>query len=138
MFRLRFERQAEKWVNFGWDHGRFGDYWSFVHLLTGIGAGIFISLADFPLLPSLIATIVLMVAYEIAEMPAGIIEDKENSLTDIIIGALGVIGTLYVQSVLHLTLHELAALFTAVVVINTSLAYWGRLHHIRKRNRRTK
>jgi O-antigen/teichoic acid export membrane protein len=94
----KFESRAKYFFNFGWSHGRYGDYWSFVHILTGIIFGISIAYLGFDYWTSFWVVLFLLFAYEAWEFYAGIVEDFENAFTDIVIGQIGfVLGFIYVE-----------------------------------------
>lgn len=76
-------------LNTGWSHGKYVDYWSFVHVLSGVILGIVATLFSDNHLLSFIIIFVLLVVYEGAEMLVKVSEGTANIVLDIIIGAVG-------------------------------------------------
>ncbi|MES2135126.1 MAG: hypothetical protein V4449_02740 [Patescibacteria group bacterium] len=90
-----FERTASKLIHFGWEHGRYADFWSLVHLLSGLTFGAFALFLQVPTLYALIAIIGGAIVYEILELGAGVVEDAENAITDVILAGVGASIALY-------------------------------------------
>jgi len=72
-----------------WSHGKYLDYWSFVHLLTGVILGIMASLRFDEPVRSFLVILSLLAAYEGIEMMLHIAEGWQNIALDIVIGAGG-------------------------------------------------
>lgn len=89
MERHFFESQASKFFNLGWEHGRYADYWSAVHVLTGLLLGALGLFFGFSLPETFITSAILAVLYECVEAALKVAEDIQNVLTDIVLVAVG-------------------------------------------------
>jgi hypothetical protein len=78
----------EENLNNGWSHGKYVDYWSFVHFLTGAILGIMSIILSLPHVLSFIVIVVLLTLYEGIEMLGRVSEGIGNIISDIIIGAV--------------------------------------------------
>jgi len=76
-------------LNTGWSHGKYVDYWSFVHILSGVILGIGATLFASNHLLSFTVIFILLVAYEGAEILVRVSEGMANIMLDIIVGAVG-------------------------------------------------
>ncbi|MBI3573637.1 hypothetical protein HY090_01145 [Candidatus Kaiserbacteria bacterium] len=90
-----FERESRRMINVGWAHGRYLDFWSIIHFLTGVILGAGALLLNVPLLPLLIGIFLIASVYEMGEVLAGIAEDLENVIIDILIAVLGAFLTIH-------------------------------------------
>ncbi|MBP6884160.1 MAG: hypothetical protein KBC06_02920 [Candidatus Pacebacteria bacterium] len=79
----------------GWSHGKYVDYWSFVHFLTGAILGIGSIILTLPHFFSFVLILVLLIAYEGIEMLGRVSEGIENILSDIVIGGAGSALTIF-------------------------------------------
>lgn len=79
----------EQAINFGWSHGRYLDYWSVVHFLTGaiLGIGAIIFFNNHLL--TFVVIIILLSLYEGVEILARVAEGFENMFLDVVIGSIG-------------------------------------------------
>ncbi len=84
-----FEKEAKKIVNIGWHHGRYLDLWSICHLLSGSIIGIAFILLHIPFVTGLIVASMLFIVYEVLEFFLRVVEDIQNSIADVVIGAIG-------------------------------------------------
>ncbi len=75
--------------NAGWSHGKYFDYWSFVHFLTGVILGIGVIIFSLNHFVSLVVIFILLSLYEVMEILARVSEDFENILLDIVVGSIG-------------------------------------------------
>lgn len=83
--RRFFEARASKIFNPGWEHGRYADFWSFIHFFTGLilaSLALFIGLSLFE---SFLVSFVLAVLYECFEALLGVSEDLQNVVTDVVL-----------------------------------------------------
>ncbi len=112
-----FESRAKKNFNPSWSHGRYVDYWSFVHLLTGAIFGMIAMLISLPATISFVAILVGLCLYEGAEILAGVSEDIENVLSDIVIGSVGAAITIFLLP--HLaSKQDMFGLLTLCITLN--------------------
>ncbi len=130
-----FERKASQYITFGWDHGRFADFWSFVHILTGIALGAMASLLHLQAFHALIIITIIAVFYEVLEITSGVAEDIENSLTDIVLAALGASLTLYGFALFSSSQSIRALVLISTLAVNLFLIHRGWQHYLKKRAR---
>lgn len=72
-----------------WKHGTYVDMWSIVHLLSGfVLAGLFF-LFGFSFSVAIIASVLLLLFWEVFEAVVKIVEPSINVIVDIIIGFVG-------------------------------------------------
>ena len=134
---LKFEPKAKYIFNFGWEHGRYGDYWSFVHVLTGIIFGIGATYFQFEFWWSFWIVLALLTIYEAWEFFAGIVEDFENALTDIVVGQIGFLaGFIYVEQYADPRL--VAYVFSEVCVLALLMLSIGYRKFLKRRIREAK
>ncbi len=81
--------KEKKFFNAGWSHGKYFDYWSFVHFLTGVILGIGAIIVSAHNFLSFVLIIILLIIYEGLEKKVKVSENFENMLSDIIIGSAG-------------------------------------------------
>jgi|GEM_PF-1901211 len=125
MLKLNFERTASKLVNFGWAHGRYADFWSLVHLLSGLTFGAFAWFLEVPTLYAFIAITGGAVLYEALEFGAGLVEDAENALLDILFAGVGAGVALYGFDALALTENTSALILIFALTGNIILIHQG-------------
>jgi hypothetical protein len=89
---LKFERTARKNVLLKFGHGKYADFWLFLHIATGAWLGSCALFLNLPYGPALSLTILGMFLYEWWEAYVRIGEDVENAVFDVIGGALGFIA----------------------------------------------
>lgn len=132
-----FERPAPHIINFGWAHGRYADYWSLVHFLTGVIFGMFVLLFHAPSLISFIVLTIGMAVYEFLEIMDGIAEDFQNSLFDVVIGSLGAICSLKFLSLIIAPQHW-TLVVTISVILNLLFIRQGWQHYLKRKSSRSK
>src|SRR5262245_56350828 len=110
-----FEAPAKHFFNFGWSHGRYLDYWSFVHILTGIIFGTLILIVHSPSLLSFIIIVAGLILYEFLEILAGIAEDIQNSASDVVCGSAGSAFALWILPKFVITHNVLLILSVAII-----------------------
>lgn len=120
------------WISGTFEEGRFWDLWMVVHLLAGVGTGIFFELIQLSFMPAFITVLVVGIAWEVVETKYfGVREVLENQIIDIIIALAG-FGVAYAVSVPLQPLLTVPALI-AVVVILSLMEYRGwKVHKERK------
>lgn len=123
--KLNFERTASKLVNLGWAHGRYVDFWSLVHLLSGLTIGAFAWFLEVPTLYAFIAIAGGAILYEVLEFGAGLVEDAENSLLDILFAGVGASVALYGFDALALSINTSAVILIFALAGNIILIHQG-------------
>lgn len=69
-----------------WREGKWLDFWSVVHLLSGISVAFGLSLFGFGLWPAFIIATLLFIAYEMWEAIEKIEETPQNRFMDVVVG----------------------------------------------------
>ncbi len=140
----RFERTD------AWREGKWVDLWSVVHLISGICLGLGIYLLRFDVIPALIISLLLLVAYEMWEAMVRIEETPANRTMDVVIGMASLVPT-YLWLAPNLSLEQLLtalAVFLAVDAVLSGMGWYAsqkaaaleermreRLERIRERRR---
>ncbi len=120
-----FEQRASQTIQFGWGHGRYADMWSILHLLSGVIFGTLALLLGVPPLYALLAIIGGAIVYEGLELIAGVVEDAENSLTDIILAGIGASIALYGFDTLRISTENSALILVMAIGGNLMLLHRG-------------
>lgn len=120
-----FEHTASKLIHFGWEHGRYADFWSLVHLLSGLTFGGVAFFLHIPSLYALIAILVGAIVYEALELGAGVVEDAENAITDIILAGIGASIALYGFEALSLNNQISGLILVSALTGNILLVHQG-------------
>ncbi len=139
MKRRFFEPRAPRAINFGWDHGRYADYWSAIHLLTGLLLGGIWMLAGLSLSTALVISVLLASLYEGLEVALGVSEDVQNVLTDIVLVAIGAPLAFFLFPVFGFAGTNLVLALCVVVAIDLFLlrkGWNGYLKNALKKNRK--
>jgi len=111
-------------VNWGWEDGQFFDFWSFVHILSGIILGLGVLLFKLPTGWSMLAIAVGLTLYEFLEFLGRVAEVWANIITDIVIGSLGAAGVIFfLQRIV--SYHSLFLILIVCILVNLALLYWG-------------
>lgn len=132
MWRL-FERTAPRLVERSWNHGRFLDFWSFVHLLTGALLGLIAWSLASPLAETFLFVTGVATLYEVVEIVLKVSEDAENVLSDIILTATGGAAAWCFVTYLHLSPIDVAGTFAAIALLDVVLFLRGWSHYLQKR-----
>lgn len=120
-----FETRASKIINFGWEHGRYADFWSGVHLLSGFifgSVGLLLSISP---LFAFIVIVTASIMYEMLEVVAGVVEDAENSIIDIILAGVGASFSLYLFPALQLSPRSEGLFLIMAIIGNLFLLHQG-------------
>jgi len=128
-----FEQRASEAIKFDWGHGRYADFWSILHLLSGVIFGTFALLLGFPPLLSLIVIVIGAIIYEGLELLAKVVEDAENSLVDILLAGVGAGIALYGFDALGLSTKDTALILAATIGINLALLHQGWHAYLRRK-----
>ena len=108
----------------GWSHGEYLDYWSFVHLLTGIILGIFAIMVSSQYFISFVFVIILLIFYEWIEMLVKVSEGFKNILLDIVVGGLGSAFAIFLLPLI-LSPRNILGVLSLSVILNLILVYGG-------------
>ena len=131
--KLIFEPSAPDLIHFGWEHGRFLDYWSAIHFLTGslLGiAAIVIGLTPWTTLLCVAGTATL---YEVLEVMLQVSEDAENVLSDIILTTLGAVIAQYSIVNMVSTFTQIIWVFIGIMFADIFLLSLGWKHYLKKK-----
>lgn len=121
------------WISGTFAEGHFWDLWMVVHLLAGIGAGLFFELIQLNFMPAFITVLVVAIVWEVAETKYfGVKEVIENQIIDIIIALAG-FGVAFAVAVPFRPLLTVPAL-VAVVAVLALMEYRGWLDHKKRQN----
>jgi hypothetical protein len=125
MIRLRFEQPAEKAINLGWEHGNWFDYWSFVHLLTGLLLGLIAYYLELRFFQAAVVVLLLLTFYEWFEMMIDKNESIYNQLADIIVGWGGFALSYVVASWMTFPVSIVFWVSGVLLVLIIALDYFG-------------
>jgi hypothetical protein len=101
---------------FSWSHGKYLDYWSLIHLLTGLILGIGALFVSEERFLSLVLIFILLIIYEILETKTQVSENIENIALDIIVGSTGGAVALFLLPLTMSTNNILGILALAVIL----------------------
>jgi hypothetical protein len=119
------------WISGNFTEGRFWDLWMVVHLLAGIGAGLFFELIQLNFIPAFITVLVVAIVWETVETKYfGVKEVLENQIIDIIIALAG-FGVAFAVAVPLRPMLTVPAL-VGVVAILAFMEYKGWRNHRRR------
>ena len=107
-----------------WSHGKYLDYWSIIHFLTGIILGIGTFIISLHPLVSFILIFILLSSYEWIEMLVRVSEGFENILLDVIIGSLGAGISIFVLPEI-LSEQNILGILSLAVIANLIYVYHG-------------
>ncbi|HQU08181.1 MAG: hypothetical protein B7X04_03890 [Parcubacteria group bacterium 21-54-25] len=131
--RRLFEPPAPRLIEPSWNHGRFLDLWSFIHLLTGALLGLAAWWLGIPLARTFLIVVGLATLYEVIEILLQVSEDAENVLTDIIVTSLGSALAWWLASTAHPGTVTAAWTFASIVVLDAFLFSLGWRHYLKKK-----
>ena len=108
----------------GWSHGEYLDYWSFVHLLSGIILGIFVTIISTQYFLSFVFIVILLIFYEWLEILVKVSEGFKNILLDIVVGGLGSALAIFLLPLIFSPKNILGVLSLSII-LNLMLVYGG-------------
>lgn len=76
-----------------WREGKYLDLWSVPHLLSGATLALAAHFVGFPLVPTYVIALLLLVAYEMFEALAKIEETRMNRVLDVVVGIASFVPT---------------------------------------------
>ncbi|HFC10762.1 MAG TPA: hypothetical protein ENJ75_00985 [Candidatus Kaiserbacteria bacterium] len=129
--RRIFEQRAPEIIHFGWEHGRFLDYWSFIHFLTGTLLGIVAVSVGIAPWTTLLCVAGIATLYEVLEIMLRVSEDAENVLFDIILTTAGAVFIQY--SIDTIASINIVWIFIGIGLINLFLLSLGWRHYLKKK-----
>jgi hypothetical protein len=107
-----------------WSHGEYLDYWSFVHLFSGIILGIFAVMFSSEYFLSFIFIIILLIFYEWIEILLNVAEGFKNILLDVVVGGFGSAIAIFVLPLI-LSPRNILGVLSLSIVLNLMLVYGG-------------
>lgn len=120
------------WISGTYAEGRFWDLWMVVHLLAGVGAGLFFELIQLNFMPAFITVFVVAIVWEVVETKYfGVEEVLENQIIDVIIALAG-FGVAFAVAVPLRPMVTVPALI-AVVAVLAYMEYKGWRNHSKRR-----
>lgn len=127
-----FERSAKNFFHLGWGHGRYFDFWSFVHILTGVILGL--GALIFSLRPgaALIAIAVALTLYEGLEIASHVAEDLQNVVSDIVLGTLSAALVIYWLGNI-ISYNSLFLVLAAAIAVNLLLLRRGWHNYLKRK-----
>jgi hypothetical protein len=131
-----FEAPASRIVNFGWQHGRYADYWSFVHALTGIMMGLVAHMLGFEMYLSIAVIFIIATLYEGLEVLAKVAEDIENVIADIVFVTAGAFIIHYFADIYALTKQQESLVLGLTVLAIIILIQFGWKNYLESESRR--
>ncbi|MFC1802329.1 hypothetical protein ACFLY7_02720, partial [Patescibacteria group bacterium] len=112
----------KKRIQFSWQEGILADYWSMVHLLTGVVLGLVTAFFGFSFLVSVIVVFMVMVLWEFFEILLNIGETLSNRFIDVMTSMV-VFPPVFIYAPENSKL--LIALIIILVIILLILDYYG-------------
>jgi len=131
--RPLFEQQVPELIHFGWAHGRYLDFWSFIHILTGSLFGILAYVFAIPLFTTTLCIAGIATLYEMFEILLRVSEDAQNVASDIVLTTGGSVLAQYLIGTLQPTFTTEIFIFTGVSILNITLLYAGWNHYLKKK-----
>ena len=108
----------------GWSHGEYLDYWSFIHLFTGIILGIGTLIFSFNPFLSFFALVILYIIYEGLEILVHISEGFWNIILDIVVGSVGsAVAIFFLPQIL--SMRDIFGILSIAIIIDLMLVYGG-------------
>ncbi len=101
----------------GWDlwaEGKYFDFWSVNHFLSGLAVGAALFLFHVSFLSALIIAVLIFIAYELFEVALQIEEHMVNRITDVVVDTAGFFAAVYFSLVLK---EPLSATFLVIIVL---------------------
>lgn len=130
---FRFEWPAEKAVLWGYGHGRYADAWSILHIFSGITGGIICLLLELSFVVGVTLSIIIFFAYELWEAYVEVVEDVENSLSDVVFGMIGVFIVYGFYQLVEVSSYSLMAALMLVLIVDLTLLHIGWKKYLAKR-----
>ncbi len=130
---FRFEWPAEKAVLWGYGHGRYADAWSILHVFSGITGGILCLLLGFGFVVGATLSIIIFFVYELWEAYVEVVEDVENSLSDVVFGMIGVFLVYGLNHFTQLSDYSLMTMLMVALIIDLVLLHIGWKKYLGKR-----
>lgn len=115
-----------------WAHGKYLDYWSFVHFLTGTILGIGISLVSEEKLLSLLIVFIMLIIYEILEAKTQVSENLSNIILDIVVGSIGCAMAIFLLPLI-MSLNGILATLTLAIIAGIVLVSCGWKNYLKNR-----
>lgn len=111
-----------------WKHGKYVDMWSLVHFLSGLILFTGFYELGIKLIPSLILSTIMLIAWEVFEWMVNIIEPSINVTMDIVIGLLGFFLGAYLYYFLKIEIDH----FWTILLTTILLSFWGFIDFLKR------
>ena len=132
--RRIFEPKAPHLIELGWHHGRFLDFWSIMHILSGALLGMVAQKIGLSLTETLLIVAGIATLYEVLEIVLQISEDIENVLSDIVLTTTGGVLAWYFVSMTHLNLATVVWTSIGILVLDAILFSLGWRYYFEKKD----
>ena len=116
----------------GWSHGKYLDYWSFVHFLTGLILGIGVIIFSFNPLVSFIIIFILLCLYEVVEILVKVSENFENILLDIVVGSIGSLVAIFLLPQI-VSKQNILGILSLCIVVNLLCVSQGWKNYLKRK-----
>lgn len=133
-----FERPPREAIHFGWGHGQYLDFWSIIHITSGIIIASLASLFGLTYSQSLIFILILAVLYEGIELINNYIESWTNAITDILLGVISAAVTLSLFTRHNINNNQQALVLAFAIPINITLLHLGWHTYLKRRSKKNK
>jgi uncharacterized membrane protein YeaQ/YmgE (transglycosylase-associated protein family) len=105
-----------------WKHGTYVDMWSVVHVLSGFLLAALFYKTGYRLVPALVSSALLLIAWEAFEWLAKIIEPSINVAVDIVVGLIGFsVGVM----IFYILGKPFEIYFYPILILTIALSVWG-------------
>jgi len=131
--RRLFESAAAHNIEWSWNHGRFFDFWSAVHLLSGFLLGTVTFVFDLSFSSTIVVVAGIATLYEGTEILLNVSEDAENVLTDIIVTTIGGVLAWYVGYFVQPNIGTIVLILISVGVLDILLFSLGWRNFLKKK-----
>jgi hypothetical protein len=111
-------------VSWSWQEGRYWDLWMIVHTLTGTICACVVALLDLPPMYAYLLVLLALTVYELGEMAAGIVEEIENWVLDVLFGMFG-FWFVYEKVLPDMSFIEIAGVGGVLLFFNAIFAFMG-------------
>jgi hypothetical protein len=126
------EKNTEDFFSPTWSHGKYLDYWSLIHFLTGFILGIGAFFVSEERFLSLVLIFILLIIYEILETKTGVSENIENIALDVIVGSAGGATALFLLP-LMVSINGILVILILTIILDMFLVSWGWKNYLKNR-----
>ena len=126
-----FEKRAKRLIEPSFRHGIYLDYWSFVHVFSGLILGLLFIIFELNIVNALVFSFILAVLYKVFEVIVRISEDIQNVIMDIVLVTFGTY--LAFAYFIELSSFKMISLVFVLTLVNIILTYTGRIKYIKNK-----